>query len=340
LTTEPIESAKPLRWGIMGAARIARRRIVPALRETGARIVAVASKDKERAEDFAGTNGIERSYEGYDRLLDDPEIDVIYVPLENVHHYEWALKTAEARKACLCEKPLVLNARDARALKEAFGEAGGRLQEAFMWRHHDQIRWVSDLIAKGGIGEIRRVNATFSLTFDRPADNYRWSRDQGGGTLWDIGCYCVNASRFFFGGEPRSASCRADFLPGENGIDESGAGWLDFGEGRFATFSISFRTAFAQGIELLGTEGRAWIEKPWLQVGQKTRVSIELDQKTTVQEFEPMNAYATMIQHFTHAARNPDAALQSAEDGCLQAIAMEGLAESMENSGQVWEACG
>jgi predicted dehydrogenase len=322
----------------MGAARIARRRIVPALRETGARIVAVASKNKERAEEFAGTNGIERSYEGYDRLLDDPEIDAIYLPLENVYHHEWAMKTAQARKACLCEKPLVLTAADAKSLQDAFAGTGCPMQEAFMWRHHDQIKWVSDQIAKGRIGEIRRVNAIFSLTLERPADNYRWRRDQGGGALWDTGCYCVNASRFFFGGEPRSASFRANFLPGENGIDESGAGWLDFGEGRFATFSISFRTAFAQGIELLGTEGRVWVEAPWLQVGQGTRVSVERDQKVTIQHFDPMNAYVAMIQHFTRTIRNPDAAPQPAEDGCLQAIAMEGIAESMNEGGQVWRA--
>jgi predicted dehydrogenase len=322
----------------MGAARIARRRIIPALRDTGARVVAVASKNRARAEEFARDNKIERFYEGYENLLDDPEIDAIYLPLENVHHHEWALKTAQARKACLCEKPLVLTAADARSLQDAFAETGCRLQEAFMWRHHDQVKWVSDQIAKGRIGELRRVNTTFSLTLDRPTDNYRWRRDQGGGALWDIGCYCVNASRFFFGEEPRSASFRADFLPGENGIDENGAGWLDFGEGRFATFSISFRTAFAQGIELLGNEGRVWIEAPWLQVDRKTRVSIERNQETTFQDFDSMNAYAAMIQHFTHTVRNPEVASQPAEDGCLQAIAMDGVAESMDNLGQVWSA--
>ena len=338
MSTRSIEPSDPLRWGIMGAARIARRRIIPALRETGARVVAVASKSRERAEDFAGTNGIERSYEGYQRLLEDPEIDAIYLPLENVHHHEWALKTAQARKACLCEKPLVLTAADAKSLQDAFAETGCRLQEAFMWRHHDQIIWVSAQLAKGRIGDLQRVNAIFSLTLERPTDNYRWRRDQGGGALWDIGCYCVNASRFFFGEEPRSVSFRADFLPGENGIDESGAGWLDFGRGRFATFSISFRTAFAQGIEILGTEGRVWIEAPWLQVEQETRVSVERDQEVTVQRFDPMNAYATMIQHFTSTVRNPEVASQPAEDGCLQAIAMEGVAESMDNLGRVWNA--
>jgi len=330
------ETFQPLRWGIMGAARVARRRIIPAMDETGSPVVAVAASSKQRAEQFAEENGVGRAYQGYDRLLEDPEVEAVYLPLSNGLHMEWALRTAEAGRHCLCEKPMVLSAADAEVLKDRFAQAGCRLQEAFMWRHHSQAAWVVDQVASGRMGELRRVNTSFSFTFDQPEENYRWRRDQGGGTLWDLGCYCVNASRLFFGTEPTSCSCRARFLSGERGIDESSVGWLDFENGRLATFSVSFRSAFCQYIELVGSEGRIWIDRPWNNVGQPTQVTVQRGEESSVHDFDPMNAYAAMLRDFTRAVRNPELDLAPAEDGYKQALAMEGLASSAGRGGKVW----
>lgn len=331
------EGVRPLKWGILGAARIASKSLLPAMRAAGAEIVAVGASTGARAEAFARAEGIPRAYAGYDAVLDDPEIDAVYLPLANGLHFEWAVKTARAGKSCLCEKPLVLQGRDARELHDIFNENHCRLQEAFMWRHHAQIAWMTEQIAGGAIGSLRRVHAMFSFTLDRPGD-YRWKAGQGGGALWDIGCYCVNSARHFFGAEPVAASVRAQFRPQPDDVDESAAGWLDFGGGRMATLSCSFAAGFSQGIELLGTDGRAWIGQPWLQVNRETRIMIERNNERTIKDFPAMNAYVAMIEHFTRAVRDPSFGLRPAEDGLMQAAAMEGVLASARNGGAVWNA--
>jgi xylose dehydrogenase (NAD/NADP) len=235
---EPATNRLPLRWGIMGAARITRK-LIPAMQATGAQVLAIAASRRERAEGVANTHGIPRAYEGYEHLLADPDVEAVYLPLANSLHREWLVAIANAGKACLCEKPLVLKASDARGIRARFARAGCRLQEAFMWRHHPQVAWLLDQLVPGRLGELRRLHATFSFNLDRP-DDYRWSAAMGGGALWDIGCYGVNAARFFFRAEPEAASFRAWFSSRPDGVDEAAAGWLDFGGGRFATVSCSF----------------------------------------------------------------------------------------------------
>jgi predicted dehydrogenase len=318
----------------MGAARITRK-LIPALQATGAQVLAIAASRREKAEQVANTHGIPRAYGGYEHLLADPEVEAVYLPLANSLHREWLIATVAAGRACLCEKPLVLSARDARDLRERFARAGCRLQEAFMWRHHPQVVWLEKQLVPGKLGEVRRLHATFSFTLDRPAD-YRWSAAMGGGALWDIGCYGVNAARFFFRAEPEAASFRASFSSQPDGVDESVAGWLDFGGGRFATISCSFTSAFSQRIELVGSEGQAWLERPWLTVDVPARVLIERANQPVVREFGPTNSYRAMIEHFTKAVRDPSADLWPAEDGCAQAVVMEGVVESARRGGAVW----
>lgn len=325
---------KPLKWGILGAARIAAKSLIPAIRAAGGEVISIGASSRERAADFADVNAIPRACQGYQGVLDDSAVEAVYIPLSNSLHLEWALKTARAGKACLCEKPMVLSAGDARELRSIFERAGCRLQEAFMWRHHAQAAWAETQVASGAIGALQRVNATFSFPLDRPND-YRWKASQGGGALWDIGCYCVNASRYFVGEEPLACSARATFTPGDESVDESAAGWLDFGGGRYATISCSFKAAFHQGIELVGTQGRIWIGSPWLQVGQTTHAVLERDNKRTVQDFEPMNSYTIMVENFTRAVRDPSFALRPAEDGYAQAVAMEGILRSAKKKGEV-----
>ena len=143
--------------------------------------------------------------------------------------------------------------------------------------------------------------------------------------------------RFFFGAEPVAVSARAVFSAGPKGVDESAAAWLDFGNGRLGTLSCSFKAGFCQGLELVGTQGRAWIGKPWLQVDQTTQVMIERDGERTIQGFDPMNAYEALVRNFTRAVRDSSYGLRPGEDGCEQAVVMEGLVESARGRGAVWE---
>ncbi|MBI3736647.1 Gfo/Idh/MocA family oxidoreductase [Candidatus Sumerlaeota bacterium] len=330
---------KPLRWGILGAARIAGKSLIPAMRASGAEAAAVAASNYARAEEFARAWEIPRVCEGYQQLLENPDVDAVYLPLANGLHKEWAIKSAQAGKPCLCEKPMALTAAGALEIREAFAKAGRLIEEAFMWRHYAQIKWAAERVAAGEIGELRCVNAHFSFTLDRPND-YRWKAAQGGGAFWDIGCYCVNSARRFFECEPAAGSARAQFRqghgePADSLVDESTVGWLDFGNNRFSTFSCSFNSAFSQGIELVGTTARMWIGRPWLQVAQPGRVMIEKDDQKRIQEFEPMNAYVGMIENFTLAVREGRPPIFPAEDGVHQARVMEGLLKSAVEGGAV-----
>jgi predicted dehydrogenase len=319
-----------LNWGILGAARI-NRRIAPAIHDAGSQVVALAASSLTRAEEAAAAYDIPRAHEGYQRALDDPDVEIVYLPLANSLHPEWLRATAEAGKACLCEKPLVLSAAEAGDVRDRFAAAGRPLVEAFMWRHHPQATWLKEQLVPGRLGEPKRIHATFSFPLDRP-DDYRWSARMGGGAIADIGGYGVNAARYFFGAEPIAVSFRGEFRPGPDGVDDTAAGWLDFGEGRLATISCSIANAFAQGLEVVGTEGRAWVERPWLSVDVPTRVIVERGHDRETKEFPPVNAYRTLVEHFERVVRD-GADLAPAETGVEQAAALEAAIHSARREG-------
>jgi predicted dehydrogenase len=325
-------TAPGLRWGILGAARITRK-LVPAIRGAGGEIVAIGASRKERAEEAALRYGISRAYEGYQAVLDDRDVEAIYLPLANRFHFEWLVAAASAGKHCLCEKPLVLASIDAEVVRERFARAGRRVMEAFMWLHHPQVAWLESQLVPGSLGTVRRFHVTFSFRLDRVND-YRWSRALGGGVLWDLGCYGVSAARYFFRCNPVAVSFRAAMRPGEDGVDATSAGWLDFGEGRLATVSCSFVDAFAQGIEIVGSEGRAFLERPFLSAGKPARVIVERGDERRIRCF-PSDPYRSMVEHFACLVRDPKAALWPAGDGFEQAQAMDAVVTSARRAGQI-----
>lgn len=328
-------SAAPLRWGVLGAARILRR-LVPAIRATGGDVAVVGASRLERAREAAATWGIGRAVEGYAAVVADESLQAIYLPLANALHHEWLLAVAAAGKHCLCEKPLTVTADQAREAGTAFARAGCRLMEAFMWRHHPQVERVRDLLRPGSLGEPRRFHATFSFPLDRPGD-YRWKRAMGGGTLLDIGSYGVNAARLFFRREPVAVSARARFGPGSDGVDESAAGWLDFGDGRLATVSCSFTSAFGQVVDVVGTEGRVRLDQPWLAVDRPARIEWERGHDHGAEEIGPVDAYRRMVRHFVELVEDAARPLDPAEDGVLQTAVTEAMLESARSGGAVIE---
>lgn len=333
----PGDFPEGLRWGLLGASRIAGRRFIPALREAGGTAAAIAASTQLRAEAFGAEHGVARAYGSYAELLDDPDVDAIYLSLASGLHLEWLLQAGRAGKPCLCEKPLALHAGDAAELPALFTGAGVRLMEAFMWRHHPQVAFAAERIAQGEIGALQRVNATFSFALDRTED-YRWSAALGGGALFDLGSYCVNAARFFFRAEPVAASARVHLRPGPDAVDEAAAGWIDFGEGRLATFNCSFTSGFAQGLELVGSAARLWIGRPWNNIGRETHVVFDNGRERVKHAFAAADPYALMVRHFTRAVRDPSFALSPAEDGLQQAHVMEGIAASARNHGEPWRS--
>ncbi|MCL5270660.1 MAG: Gfo/Idh/MocA family oxidoreductase [bacterium] len=332
-TTENHSKPTPLRWGILGAARIARRALVPAIRAQNGTIAVIGASTAERAESFAREFDIPAAVEGYQAVLERDDVEAVYIQLANGLHFRWALACARAGKHCLCEKPLVTTAEEARELHEAFGRAGCRLMEAFMWRHHPQTVWTLDRVIEGEIGTLRRIHGAFSFALDRP-DDYRWRDDQGGGALWDIGCYCVNAMRLFLGAEPGAVSARS--VPAQPGgrADRSTVAWLDFDNDRLGTFECSFTSSYSQSLTLVGTEGAIRLERPVTALHMTVTARIEIAGQRREQTFPPENAYQNMIDHFTRGVRDPSFALEPGEDGLAQARVMESLAASAARAGE------
>jgi predicted dehydrogenase len=250
-----------VRWGVMSTADIATRKVIPGLRRARrSELVAIASRDGERARAVAAELGIARAHGSYEALLGDPGVDAVYIPLPNHLHLEWAIAAARAGKHVLCEKPIALSAADAREIVDACAAAGVLLMEAFMYRLHPSWVAARDLVASGRIGRLVAVDSWFSYFNDDPA-NIRNILEFGGGALMDIGCYSVNLSRMLFGSEPERvlATIRRD---PKSGVDTATSGILEFAEG-IATFTCATRAEPDQRVDVYGTEGRISIEIPF-----------------------------------------------------------------------------
>lgn len=251
---------RPLRWGLLGTARISRMVIPPLRASAGNRLAAVASRDLARARGYAQEWGIERAHGAYEALLADPEIDAVYIPLPNHLHAQWTIRAARAGKHVLCEKPLALSVAEVDAMGAAARESGVVLAEAFMYRHHPQTLKVKALVDAGAIGAVRFVRGTFSFPLTRP-DDVRLRPEWGGGCLWDVGCYPLSFTRFVLGREPLEVT--GAHVLGPTGIDETFAGQLAFPGGVLAQIDAGFRSPFRAEFEIAGTDGAIRVRHPW-----------------------------------------------------------------------------
>jgi len=191
-----------VRWGVLGVAKIATQKVIPPMqRLASAEIVAIASRDLDKARHAASTLGIPKAYGSYEELIADPEVEVIYNPLPNHLHVPWSIRAAEAGKHVLVEKPVSLNAAECRTLIEARDRTGVKIGEAFMVRTHPQWIHARDLLRSGEIGRLRSIATAFSF-YGRDPANVRNILAYGGGGLMDLGCYAVQVARYFFGAEP------------------------------------------------------------------------------------------------------------------------------------------
>src|ERR1700728_1769418 len=193
---------RKVKWGILGAAKIARQRVIPAMQKGDlCEVTGIASRDLAKGQAAASELGIPKVYGSYEELLADPEIEAVYNPLPNHLHVPWSIKAAEADKHVLCEKPISLTVSEATSLLEARDRTGMKIEEAFMVRTHPQWLKAIDLVQSGKIGPVRSISGSFSY-FNRDPQNIRNIREIGGGALMDIGCYLVYTSRLIFGEEP------------------------------------------------------------------------------------------------------------------------------------------
>jgi predicted dehydrogenase len=252
----------PLNWGILGAARIATSQVIPALQDGDRhRILAIASRDAEKAAAAAKSLAIPRSYGSYEALLEDPEVEAIYNPLPNHLHVPWSIRAMEAGKHVLCEKPIAMNAAEARTLLDARQKTGRHVCEAFMVRSHPQWIRARELVTGGRIGDLSLITGHFSYNRRDPND-VRSRVDYGGGVLLDIGCYPITMARWLFDAEPLRVSAFMDRDP-DMGIDRVTTGIVEFPGGRQLAFTCAGQLVLHQVMHLYGSKGRLQLEIPF-----------------------------------------------------------------------------
>jgi predicted dehydrogenase len=251
---------RPLRWGLLGAARI-NRSIIPALRESARNeLVAVASRDPAKAAGYAREWGIPRTFGRYEDMLADGEIDVVYNPLPNSLHAEWTIRAARAGKHVLCEKPLAVSVEEADAIAAAARETRVVVAEGLMYRHQNLTREVRGMVERGMLGELRVVRGCFTFPLTREGD-VRLDPSLGGGCLWDLGVYPISYARMMIGSEPVEAFGWQ--TRGPTGVDVAFAGQLRFPAGVVLQCDTSFRAAFRRDVEIVGSEASLFVPNPF-----------------------------------------------------------------------------
>jgi predicted dehydrogenase len=246
----------PLRIGVLGAANIARKVVIPSiLRADGVQLVAIGSESRLGADFVADVPELRNATRvcSYEEVLADRDVDAVYIPLPNHLHAEWSKRAADAGKHVLCEKPAARTADETEQMIQHCVSRGVVWMEAFMYRFHPQWALVFEQLRREAIGELRTVRSVFTFTV-RDSHNIRRRPDAGGGSLYDVGAYCINVSRWVVGRAPRAVSGRMQLSP--EGVDEEFHGLLDFGGGQTALINSSLSQPYRHEVELLGTEGR------------------------------------------------------------------------------------
>lgn len=299
----PTDSGEPrakIRWGVLSTANIGRRSVNPAIRESRNGILsAVASRDADRARAFAAESGIERHFGSYIELLEDSEIDAVYIPLPNSLHREWSVRAAEHGKHVLCEKPLALDAAECREMEAAARSNGVLLMEAFMYRFHPRIEHVVRQSQSGALGALRSIRSTFTFRLTRPHD-VRWVAELGGGALYDVGCYCVNVSRTVAGAEPVEVQAMANW--GSTGVDHELVGVMRFPDGLLAHFDCSLSMDRREMVDVGGTDASLAMDALFVPGTSPCSVIERRAGEVTSHEIAGANQYVLMVEHFAECA--------------------------------------
>jgi predicted dehydrogenase len=301
-----------VRWGVLSTARINNKVLAGAATASNVEVVAVGSRDRARGEEFAAEHGIGRVHSSYEDLLADDEIEAIYIPLPNALHVPWSIKALEAGKHVLCEKPLTRRAAEAAAAFDAANRADRLLMEGFMWRYHPQTEALVRLARE--IAPLRLVRAAFGFPLGDDPSNVRLQGELEGGSLMDVGCYCVSALRLL-GGEPEAVGA----VSVGDEVDVRLAGVLRLPGGVLGAFDCGFDVPPRGVIEVVGGGGTVVAEDPWH--GQSPRLTRDGEEIAV----ETANPYGLELEDFSAAIREGRPPRLGREDAVGQARAIEML---------------
>ncbi|HXE24266.1 MAG TPA: Gfo/Idh/MocA family oxidoreductase [Roseiarcus sp.] len=330
---------RKVKWGVLGVAKIAVEKVIPAMqRGEASEITGIASRDAGRARAAADRLGIARAFGAYEDLLADPEIEAVYNPLPNELHVPWTLRALAAGKHVLCEKPVALDAGEARQLIEARDRSGKLVAEAFMVRFHPQWRRARELAREGRIGDVRAIQTFFSYRLLDPA-NVR-NRPPGGGGLYDIGCYAILTARYIFAAEPTRVVATIDWDP-DFKTDRLASALVEFPGGRHLTFTVGTQLSAHQRVTIVGDEGRIEVMIPFnAPPDRPTEIAIDdgadlFGGGRRVETFPVCDQYTLQGDAFSRAVRDGS----PLEFGIEDAVANMGVIDALFRSAKsgAWE---
>jgi xylose dehydrogenase (NAD/NADP) len=312
-----------LRLGLLSTASINEVMLATAAANERVEIVAVASRDAARAEGYAADHGIARGFGSYERLLDDPGVDAVYISAPNGLHYEWTMRALEAGKHVLVEKPFTRWAQHAEVAFDLARQRGRILMEGFQYRHHPQTVEVKHLLDERAVGRVQLVRGSFSFLLESLSD-VRADPVLDGGALMDVGCYCISIARYLLG-EPERVS--GEQVLGPSGVDMAFNGTLRFPGDLIAQFDCSFTQPQYERLDVVGDHGWLLVDSPWRSEGEGELLIRHREHLRRI-DAPGADAFALQLENFAAAVAHEAAPLVSPEDSIGQARTIEALYRS------------
>lgn len=334
--------SKTIRWGVLGNANIARVCVIPAIQKSrNGRVKALATRTPDKAAEVIKKNHIEQVYGRYEEILDDPEIDAVYIPLPNHLHKPWALRSLEAGKHVLCEKPLACNAKEAEEMANKAVDSGLLLMEAFMYRFHPRSQRIRQMAADGKLGILRLIRTAFCFQFPdkllESGDAYRLKPEMGGGALLDVGCYGVSVARWILNQEPIRVQAQANYH--EQGVDLQFVGSMQFPDESMATLEASFISALQQTYTVVGSKGAIDLPHDAFVPWEKDAIYTfrKGDQESGKVEVTPgTDEYQLMVEHFSDAISGQSNLAYSPEDSISNMRVLDALAKAAKTGKTIY----
>jgi D-xylose 1-dehydrogenase (NADP+, D-xylono-1,5-lactone-forming) len=324
---------RKLRWGVLSTANIGKHAVIPAIQASAnGQVIAIASREADKAAAIAANHGLPRFYGSYEAMLDAEDIEAVYIPLPNSMHKDWTIRAVSAKKHVLCEKPLALSSSECLEMEEAAIENGVKLMEAFMYRFHPRTKRIMELVNKGELGKLAFINAAFTFRL-RNAANIRLNKDLGGGSLMDVGCYCINIIRTLAASEPVEVQAYANFAG--TGVDIQMAGGLRFADDLLANFHSGLNLERRETFTAAGTDGHLDVPSCFLPGKTDVHFSISRGREERLDYTIPgVDQYELMVSHFADCVLNDQPVRYPPAEAAANMRVIEGLYRSALQQGK------